>query len=102
MPPAMPRSPFLLMDLHVRGLASLAAMLLDACPAHVQDQSGLPLLPLFPALRASLRAYALADADGADRQSDPAEAARRRTQARPHLRAAGVFLSHNDELPDDL
>jgi len=47
---------FLLMDLHHRGLGGLGNLVFNHYLDHVNETDGLPLLPLFLSLRASIRA----------------------------------------------
>ena len=86
---------FVLMDLRLRGLEPCAAALLDAYLTHTPDEDTPALLPLFLALRASMRAYTLADSAG--RQHSPAQAAQKRAQAQLHLRAAIGFVHPHGE-----
>jgi uncharacterized protein len=83
---------FLLMDLELRGRGDLGNATfnayLDLCP----ETDGLATLPLFLALRAAMRSYALAG--GAARHRDePARAAHLLLQARRHLAASIDFLA---------
>jgi hypothetical protein len=81
---------FLLMDLQLRKRTDLADIVLGAYLAQAPEQDGLPALPLFLALRAAMRSYALADS--ADRQSNPTQAAQKCALARLHLGAAITYL----------
>ena len=80
---------FLLMDLQLRGLAGLADTVRDAYLACAPEQDGLPALPLFLALRAAMRGYALADSAG----RHPAQEGQKRALARLHLSAAIAYLA---------
>lgn len=84
---------FLLMDLLVHGRADLANAALDAYLGLAPETEGLHALPLFLALRAATRAYALAGS--ASRQADPDQAARKMALARRHIAAGLGFLSPN-------
>jgi aminoglycoside phosphotransferase family enzyme len=81
---------FLLMDLHVRGRGDLGNAVFNAWLDVMPETDGLRALPLFLALRAATRGYALAG--GAARQTDPRQAARRLTLARHHIQAGVDFL----------
>jgi uncharacterized protein len=82
---------FLLMDLRLRGRDDLSRVVLDAYLTLMPEGDGLPALPLFLALRAATRSYALAG--GARRQSDPGNAARLLAAARRHIDAGIGFLA---------
>ena len=82
---------FLLMDLLLSGGRRLANALFNAYLDIAPDSEGLRALPLFLALRAATRSYALAG--GAARRADPHEAARRLAFARRHIEAGIRFLS---------
>ncbi|MDR3505763.1 MAG: phosphotransferase [Acidocella sp.] len=82
---------FLLMDLLVHGRADLANAAFDAYLDVAPETDGLRALPLFLALRAGTRAYALAGS--AARQADPAQAARKMALARLHIAAGLGFLA---------
>lgn len=82
---------FLLMDLLVQGRADLANAALDAYLDMAPETEGLRALPLFLALRAGTRAYALAGS--AARQADPEQAARKMALARRHIAAGLGFLA---------
>lgn len=60
---------FALMDFSARGAAGLAAELLDAWLEHGGDHAGLPLLPLFIAYRALVRAKVAALDGGTDTEA---------------------------------
>jgi len=82
---------FLLMDLHLRGRADLGNVLLNAYLALAPDTEGLRAMPLFLALRAATRSYALAGS--AHRQTNPDRAARLLASARRHIDAGIGFLT---------
>ena len=82
---------FLLMDLHLRGRGDLANTVFNAYADIAPDAEGLPALPLFLALRAATRGYALAGS--AARQADASRAARRMALARRHVDAGLRFLA---------
>ena len=82
---------FLLMDLHLRGRAELGSVLLDAYLNLAPDTEGLRAMPLFLALRAATRSYALAGS--ARRQTNPEQAARLLALARRHIDAGIDFLT---------
>ena len=82
---------FLLMDLHMRGRGDLANTVFNAYADIAPDAEGLPALPLFLALRAATRGYALAGS--AARQADASQAARRMVLARQHVEAGLRFLT---------
>ena len=81
---------FLLMDLHVRGHAGLGNAVFNAYLDVAPETDGLRTLPLFLAVRAATRSYALAG--GAGRQTDPLEASRLAAAARQHIAAGIAFL----------
>ena len=81
---------FLLMDLHVRGRGDLGNAVFNAWLDVMPETNGLRALPLFLALRAATRSYALAGS--AARQTDPGQAARRLELARRHIQAGVDFL----------
>jgi aminoglycoside phosphotransferase family enzyme len=81
---------FLLMDLHLRGRGDLGNAVFNAWLDLVPETEGLRALPLFLALRAAIRSYALAG--GAQRQANPRQAARLLTLARRHVHASLDFL----------
>ncbi len=81
---------FLLMDLHVRGRGDLGNAVFNGWLDRMPDTSGLRVLPLFLALRAATRSYALAGA--ASRQTNPRQAARRLSLARRHIHVGMDFL----------
>lgn len=82
---------FLLMDLLVHERADLANAVLEAYLGLAPETEGLRALPLFLALRAGTRAYALAGS--AARQTSPEAAARKMAQARRHITAGLEFLA---------
>ncbi len=86
---------FLLMDLCVFGLRASAKALFDAYLKFFPEHEGIMVLPLFLALRASMRTLALADS--AQRQPGSTQATKKRAQAQQHLRAAIDFLAPNYE-----
>ena len=71
--------------------ADLANAAFDAYLELAPETEGLRALPLFLALRAATRAYALAGS--ASRQASPAQAARKMALARRHIAAGLGFLS---------
>jgi aminoglycoside phosphotransferase family enzyme len=81
---------FLLMDLHLRNRGDLGNAVFNAWLDVMPESDGLRALPLFLALRAATRSYALAG--GAARQTDPCQAARRLALARRHIQAGIDFL----------
>lgn len=81
---------FLLMDLELRGRGDLGNIVFNSYLDIVGETDGLRALPLFLALRAATRSYALAG--NAARQSDPALAALKLASARQHLVASAAFL----------
>ena len=81
---------FLLMDLHVRNRGDLANTVFNAYLDHARETDGLRALPLFLALRAATRSYALAG--GAYRREDPRQARDLMMLARRHIEAAASFL----------
>jgi aminoglycoside phosphotransferase family enzyme len=94
---------FLLMDLNLRGLGALGKVVLEAYLAPMPESDGLQALPLFLALRAATRAYAVAGA--ARRHDDPTTSARRMIGARRHVEAGIAFLSdtqQHERDPDSL
>ncbi|MDR3536371.1 MAG: phosphotransferase [Acetobacteraceae bacterium] len=82
---------FLLMDLHLRGRTDLGNAVFNAYLDCAPETEGLRALPLFLAVRAATRSYALAG--NARRRSDPAEAARVLALARRHIDAGSDFLA---------
>jgi aminoglycoside phosphotransferase family enzyme len=82
---------FLLMDLQLRGRGDLANAVFNAYLDIVPETDGLRALPLFLALRAATRSYALAGSAG--RRTDPAQAARVLALARRHIDAGIDFLA---------
>jgi aminoglycoside phosphotransferase family enzyme len=87
---------FLLMDLHARGRGDLANVVFNAYLDLTPEAEGLRTLPLFLALRAATRSYALAGS--ASRQSDPEQAARLLALARRHVGAGIDFLAPRSPL----
>ena len=81
----------LLMDLHLRGRADLGNVLFDAYLNLAPDTEGLRALPLFLALRAATRSYALAGS--AHRQTNPEQSAHLLALARRHIDAGIGFLA---------
>jgi aminoglycoside phosphotransferase family enzyme len=81
---------FLLMDLRLRGRDDLCKVVLDAYLGLMPETDGLRALPLFLALRAATRSYALAGS--AQRRTDVQEAARLLAEARRHIDAGIEFL----------
>ncbi len=86
---------FLLMDLQLRGRADLAECVLGSYLQIMPETDGLPALPLFLALRAATRSYALAGA--ARRQADRAIAARLLADAHRHIDAGIAFLTDRSD-----
>ena len=82
---------FLLMDLQLRDRGDLANIVFNAYLDAAPETGGLRTLPLFLALRAATRAYALAGA--ASRRSDVSESARLLASARRHILAGIEFLA---------
>ncbi len=82
---------FLLMDLQLRDRGDLANLVFNAYLDAAPETEGLRVLPLFLALRAATRAYALAG--GAGRRKDPGQAARLMASARRHIAAGIEFLA---------
>ncbi len=82
---------FLLMDLLVRQRHDLANAVFNAYLDCLPETTGLRALPLFLALRAATRSYALAGS--AQRRRTPAEAARQIERARNHIAAGLDFLT---------
>ena len=82
---------FLLMDLELRGRADLGNAVFNAYLDLAPETDGLRALPLFLALRAATRSYALAGSAG--RRADPQEAARLLAFARRHIDAGIAFLA---------
>jgi len=81
---------FVLMDLQLRGRGDLGNAVFNAWMDLTPETDGLLVLPLFLALRAATRSYALAG--GAQRRADPRQAARLLAQARQHVHASIDFL----------
>jgi len=79
---------FLLMDLLVGGMPDLANAVFNSYLDHTGETEGLRALPLFLAVRAATRSYALAGS--AMRHAD--RAARQLAAARAHLHASASFL----------
>jgi aminoglycoside phosphotransferase family enzyme len=82
---------FLLMDLHLRGRGDLGNAVFNAYLDLVPETDGLRALPLFLALRAATRSYAVAGS--ARRRTNPREAARLLALARRHIDAGLDFLA---------
>lgn len=82
---------FLLMDLHLRGRDDLGNAVFNAYLDVAPETDGLRALPLFLAVRAATRSYALAGS--AHRQASPRAAARQRVLARQHIAAGLAFLA---------
>ncbi len=82
---------FLLMDLHLLGRGDLGNAVFNAYLDLTPETEGLRALPLFLALRAATRSYALAG--GARRRANPRQAARRLASARHHINAGIAFLA---------
>ncbi len=82
---------FLLTDLLLSAGRRLANAVFNAYLDAAPESEGLRALPLFLALRAATRSYALAGS--AARHADPREAARRLAFARRHIEAGIGFLS---------
>ncbi len=82
---------FLLMDLHLRGRGDLGNAVFNAYLDLAPEAEGLRALPLFLALRAATRSYALAGS--ARRRADPRQAARLLALARRHVDAGIGFLA---------
>lgn len=82
---------FLLMDLHLRSRDGLANAVFNAYFDLAPDNDGLRTLPLFLALRAATRSYALAGS--ASRQAHRAQATQLLAQARRHIDAGIGFLA---------
>ncbi|CCG09833.1 AAA family ATPase [Pararhodospirillum photometricum] len=82
---------YLVMDLHIHAPRRLASILFNHYMEFAGDTAGLALLPLFLALRATIRAFVRATA--AAGQTDPAEAQRLETEARDYLDHARAFLA---------
>jgi aminoglycoside phosphotransferase family enzyme len=81
---------FLLMELALRGRNDLGNATFNAYLDRAPETEGLRALPLFLALRAATRAYALAGS--AARQPGPRQAQRQAAAARRHIAAAFGFL----------
>jgi aminoglycoside phosphotransferase family enzyme len=82
---------FLLMDLLLNDHGDLANAVFNAYLDHAPETAGLRVLPLFLALRAATRSYALAGA--AARRADPEEATRLLALAHRHIDAGTEFLA---------
>ena len=82
---------FLLMDLQLHGRSDLGNAVFNAYLDLAPEAEGLRALPLFLALRAATRSYALAGS--ARRRTDPHEAARLLAFARRHIDAGIAFLA---------
>ena len=81
---------FLLMDLLLSGHGDLANAVFNAYLDRIPETAGLRVLPLFLALRAATRSFALAGA--AARRTDSEEAARLLGSAHRHIDAGIEFL----------
>jgi hypothetical protein len=77
---------FLLVDLQLRGRGDLGNAVFNAWMDLAPETDGLLVLPLFLALRAATRSYALAGS--AQRRANPRQAARLLAQARHHVHAS--------------
>ena len=82
---------FLLMDLQLHGRGDLGNAIFNAYLDLAPESDGLRALPLFLALRAATRSYALAGSAG--RRTDPQEAAGLLAFARRHIDAGIKFLA---------
>jgi aminoglycoside phosphotransferase family enzyme len=82
---------FLLMDLQMRGRCDLGNAVFNAYLDLAPETAGLRALPLFLALRAATRSYALAGS--ARRRTDPGQAAQLLALARQHIDAGIGFLA---------
>jgi len=82
---------FLLMDLLVSGHSDFANAVFNAYLDRAPETAGLQVLPLFLALRAATRSYALAG--GAARRTDPEDAAHLLAFAHRHIDAGIEFLA---------
>jgi aminoglycoside phosphotransferase family enzyme len=82
---------FLLMDLALHSRGDLGKVVLEAYLDLIPETNGLRALPLFLALRAATRSYAVAGS--ALRRSDPLEAAWLLAFARRHIDAGISFLA---------
>ena len=82
---------FLLMDLQLHDRGDLCNVVFNAYLDLAPETAGLRTLPLFLALRAATRSYALAGS--ARRRADPGEAARLLALARRHIDAGIAFLA---------
>jgi aminoglycoside phosphotransferase family enzyme len=87
---------FLLMDLRLHGRGDLGSAVFNAYLELAPETDGLRALPLFLALRAATRSYALAGS--ARRRTDPQETARLLAFARRHIDAGIEFLACEDPL----
>jgi aminoglycoside phosphotransferase family enzyme/predicted kinase len=81
---------FLICDLERRGVAGAASRVLNRYLEETGDWDGLPLMPLFLALRAGIRAYTLAAS--AEAQRDAAAAGQRAAEARACIDLGRAFL----------
>jgi uncharacterized protein len=81
---------FLLMDLHLLGRSDLGNAVFNAYLDLAPETEGLGALPLFLALRAATRSYALAGSAG--RRTNPRQAARLLAAARRHIDTGSAFL----------
>lgn len=82
---------FLLMDLHLLGRGDLGNAVFNAYLDVAPETEGLRALPLFLALRAATRSYALAGR--AQRLADAVQAAETLVRARRHIAAGVGFLA---------
>jgi len=82
---------FLLMDLEHRGLRRFANIVFNGYLAQAGGHDGLALMPLFLAMRATIRA--LVTATAARSQGDPGQEAAQRGEALDYLRLAAGFLA---------
>jgi len=87
---------FLLMDLLLRGRGDLGNAVFNAYLDRAPETDGLAALPLFLALRAATRSYALAGS--ARRRDNPRQAARLLALARRHIDAGIGFLAPGSPL----
>jgi uncharacterized protein len=88
---------FLLMDLQMHGRGDFGNAVFNAYLDLAPETEGLRALPLFLALRAATRSYALAGSAG--RRTDPQEAARLLAFARRHIDAGIEFLAPQHPAP---
>ncbi|GEO82897.1 bifunctional aminoglycoside phosphotransferase/ATP-binding protein [Pararhodospirillum oryzae] len=81
---------FVLMDLCARSQRRLASILFNHYMEYAGDTAGLAALPLFLALRATIRAFVAATAASA--QTDPDQVRRHQEEAHAYLARAVAFL----------